>query len=116
MAAPLCNTTYLSAHHHILYVQTAILTRAVYTIQQQTCKLCYIILERVCYIRAVLTPTHYFQQWYSGDDGIHCNRMDHLKHTCRHKQLYQRQDTDPKMWDISFPDSEECDKLLNTPK
>lgn len=48
-----------------------------------------------------------FIQWYSGNDHY---QSDHLKETCCHKQLYHQQNTDPKMWDISFPNSEECDE------
>ena len=54
-----------------------------------------------------------FQQWYLGDDH---NQVDQVKQARQQKQFYQQQNTDPKMWNISFPDSDECNKLLNKPE
>ena len=59
----------------------------------------------VCFCYYVFN-TCTFLQCYSGN---HHNQSD-LKEICCQKQLYHEQNTDPKMWNISFPNSEECDE------
>ena len=51
------------------------------------------------------------REWYSGDNEALRAQLGG-RTACRHRYL---QETDPRMWDISFPESEECDELLNRP-
>eukprot|EP00731_Ephydatia_muelleri_P034381 Em0057g13a len=55
-------------------------------------------------------------QWFSAGGGIHRDQREHLKLVCRHKHLYIPPDTDPRIWNISFPDSEECDRIMRPKK
>ena len=55
----------------------------------------------------------YLQQWHPGGAEAHHNQREQIKQAHQHMQLSQQQNTDPKMWDISFPDSDECNKILN---
>ena len=52
-------------------------------------------------------------QWFAGDDGIHGDVEDHLRRTCRHKHLYLPPDEDSRIWNISFPNTEECENIMN---
>ena len=52
------------------------------------------------------------QKWFSDGDGIHRDKREHLKQVCRHKHLYLPPDTDPRVWDISFPNTEECERIM----
>ena len=51
-------------------------------------------------------------QWFESDGARGGDKMrTHLRNTCRHKALHLPPDSDPRMWDISFPNSEECDRI-----
>eukprot|EP00731_Ephydatia_muelleri_P011059 Em0005g1645a len=52
------------------------------------------------------------QKWFSDGDGIHRDQREHLKQVCRHKHLYLPPDTDPRVWDISFPNTQECERIM----
>ena len=52
-------------------------------------------------------------QWFTKGDGIHDDVESHLKHTCRHKHLHLPPDEDSRLWNISFPATEECDKIMD---
>ena len=52
-------------------------------------------------------------QWFaSGAGGVHTDQREHLRNTCRHKHLHLPPYSDPRVWDISFPDSEECEHIM----
>lgn len=52
------------------------------------------------------------RQWYSGYNETLRGQLGAGRTVCRHRYLPE---TDPRMWDISFPESEECNELLNRP-
>lgn len=60
-----------------------------------------------------LSPPTPSPQWYGGCVDVHDGQREHLKHTCRHKNLHLPPDTNPRSWDISFPDSLECEQLMH---
>ena len=55
----------------------------------------------------------YALQWFAKDDGIHGDVEDHLKWTCRHKHVHLPPDEDSRIWNISFPSTEECENIMN---
>lgn len=52
-------------------------------------------------------------QWFSKDDGIHVDIEQHLRGTCRHKYVHAPPDEDSRLWDISFPATEECNDIMD---
>eukprot|EP00731_Ephydatia_muelleri_P020905 Em0013g632a len=56
------------------------------------------------------------RKWFAAEDGIHANQRDHMKKVCRHKYLYAPPDSDPRIWEISFPNSEECERIMEPRK
>eukprot|EP00731_Ephydatia_muelleri_P006196 Em0003g444a len=58
-------------------------------------------------------PCHDCEKWFaSGAGGIHTDRREHLRGMCRHKHLHLPPDSDPRVWDISFPNTEECERIM----